>query len=89
MSVAPRVGTEVDLVDVRELAGQALHERVATEGDHRRLVRLTPLGQRLAQVGQRLAVAGGAHAVGHVDHEDGGQPVDRQLEMQARQRQHE
>ena len=78
-----------DAVDVLQLGRQPLDQRVAPEGDHRGLVVAAPLRERLAQEVEGGTVASGTDAVGQVDDEDGGQAIDRQVQPEAGQGEHE
>ena len=66
-----------DPVEVRQLVGQALHERVLAERDDPGDVPVRPLREGLTDEGQGLGPPAVADGVGEVDDEDRGQPVDR------------
>ena len=78
MSVAVVTGVEAIAVDLRDLRGQPLDESALAEGRRSPPGRPRASRERLAQEGQRILSPGVADGVGHVDDEDGGEPVDRQ-----------
>ena len=83
MSVAPLTGVLREPVDLAQVLRQPLDERVLAERDDPGLV---PLGHHLEGVAQEregVLAAARADAVRQVDDEDGGEPIDREHELEA------
>ena len=75
-----------DAVDLGQVRREPLDQRVRAERDDPRHVLVLLLRQRLPEVGEGLLAAGRADRVRQVDDEHDGQPVDRQHELEPRER---
>ena len=85
MSVAALTGVDAIRSISRQVRRQALDERVLAERDDAR----ESLGHHLERVAQEregILAAGRADRIGQVDHEHGREPVDREHELEAGQR---
>ena len=89
MSVADLTGVDAIRSMSVELGRQPLDEGLLAERDDPRDVAVGSLLERLAQERERVLATGVADRVGQVDDEDGRQPVDRQDQLEAGQREHE
>ena len=89
MSVADLTGVEASRSISVEVGRQALDQRLLAEGDDPRHVAVGPFLERLAQERERVLAAGVADRVGQVDDEHRRQPIDRQHELEAGQREDE
>ncbi len=78
-----------DPVDLGELGGEPLDERVAAERDDARHVLVALRLERLAHVGERVLAALRPDGVGQVDDEHDGEAVDRQDELEPGEGRHE
>ena len=89
MSVALRVGTDA----IRSMSASSPGSRSTSASRPNATTAASsppaPLGERFAHVGEGRAVTAGTDAIGQVHHEHRGQPVHRQLQPQAGERQHE
>ena len=78
-----------EAVDLGQVGRQALDEGLLAERDDPGDVAIGPLLERLAQEREGVLATGVADRIGHVDDEDGREPVDRQDQLEAGQREDE
>ena len=76
-------------IDLAQLLGQPLDERVLAERDDARLVLLGHHLQRLAKEREGILATGRPDAVGQVDDEHGGEAIDREHELESGEREDE
>ena len=78
-----------EAVDLGQVRRQALDQGLLAERDDPRDVAIGPLLERLTQEGEGILATGVPDRIGHVDDEDGREPVHWQDELEAGQREDE